>query len=425
MKRFLLTVLAALLLSGCSSQMKHQKNDDVYEFAKIVAMGQIETVLGYDSESKYSLHKVQGEKEEFPYIYQVTKDDEPVIHIEFEYDVNVHYGGVCFDYGEGYLIPTVKDRYFRLYEPDEYLYSVSLNHEMDYADYQEVHVQHFDEYYHEEVMDLLMDSLSDLEEIEIHDGDLVQLGTPVLIYEVKLNEENKTIEVNQINHFDYPVYINHELKTVFSAVIRKETGTASYGFRSLEEYPLLKENERFIRIAAGTSYRQEFMVTEDGIENDDAVYPLYVDKAMDSIKSIVQNLDDAIEIVAGRIVAISVDESMNSESYKAVENFGTGKIVSEDPLYDPDYNEIGYVYSLNCGGTDGYAITVKNGDSYVVNEASSDTVNPYEGLSKDTIRVYAGPFGYFFYLENGMLMDLRTGEEVDPSNVRRYKFESE
>ncbi len=347
MKRFLLIVLSVLLLSGCSSQMKHQKNDDVYEFAKIVAMGQIETVLGYNSESKYSLHKVQGKKEEYPYIYQVTKDDEPVIHIEFEYDVNVHYGGVCFDYCEGYLIPTVKDRYFKLYDSEEYLYSVSLNHEMDYADYQEVHVQHFDDRYHEEVMDLLMDSLSDLGEIEIHNGDLVQLGTPVLIYEIQLNEENKSIEVNQINQFDYPVYINHELKTVFSAVIRKEAGTASYGFRSLEEYPLLKENEKFLRVAAGTSYRQEFMVTEDGIVNNDVVYPLYVDKAMDSIKSIVQNLDDSAEIVKGRIVAISADESMNPESYKIAAAFGIGKIISEDPLYDPDYNEIGYVYSFS------------------------------------------------------------------------------
>lgn len=70
----------------------------------------------------------------------------------------------------------------------------------------------------------------------------------------------------------------------------------------------------------------------------------------------------------------------------------------------------------------GHVVVLKKGSSYIVNEASN-SVNPYEGLSKDVIQVYAGPFGYLYYLDNGMLMDLRTNEEVDPANVRRYKIE--
>ena len=45
-----------ILLMGAGCSMK-QKNDDAYEYAKIVATGHIETVLGYDPESNYSLHK--------------------------------------------------------------------------------------------------------------------------------------------------------------------------------------------------------------------------------------------------------------------------------------------------------------------------------------------------------------------------------
>ena len=298
MKRFFFALLVLLMCVGCSV---HQRNDDVYEYAKTMATGHIETVLGYEPESNYSLHKVQGTEGEFPYIYQVTKDEEPILLVEFEYDTSILYSGFSFDYGEGYLIPKVKDKYFRNYESDEYLYSVELNSEMDYKLYKNVTVQHLDYTYHEEAMDKLMDYLSDqnlgymcsdLEGFELHDGDLVQLGAPVLIYKIALNEENKTIEIIQINQFDYPVYINHELKTVFSINIYQEEGEAGYGFVPINKYPMLKD-EKLIRIQTGTLYLKELLVTEDGIVNDDAVYPLYVDNTMDTLKMLVQGLNDS------------------------------------------------------------------------------------------------------------------------------------
>ena len=436
MKRFFFALLVLLMCAGCSV---HQRNDDVYEYAKTMATGHIETVLGYEPESNYSLHKVQGTEDEFPYIYQVTKDEEPILLVEFEYDTSILYSGFSFDYGEGYLIPKVKDKYFRNYESDEYLYSVELNSEMDYELYQNVTVQHLDYTYHEEAMDKLMDYLSnsdlgymcpDLEGFELHDGDLVQLGAPVLIYKIALNEENKTIEIIQINHFDYPVYINHELKTVFSIYAYQEEGEVGYGFVPINKYPMLKD-EKLIRIHAGTLYLQELLVTEDGILNEGAVYPLYVDKALASLQDIVKDSDLSIEIVAARYIepaGFSIENSVNPEAYRAAEDFvssdygGTVKIVDEDILYDPDYNVVAYNYALTYyGGGTGHAIVVKKGTSYIVNEASYGE-NPYEGLSKDVIKVYAGPFGYLYYLDNGMLMDLRTNEEVDPANVRRYKI---
>ena len=210
----------------------------------------------------------------------------------------------------------------------------------------------------------------------------------------------------------------------------QEEGEAGYGFVPINKYPMLKD-EKLIRIHAGTLYLQELLVTEDGIMNEGAFYPLYVDKALASLQDIVKGSDLSTEIVAARYIepaGFSIENSVNPEAYKAVEDFveydynGTVKIVDEDILYDPDYNVVGYNYALTYyGGGTGHAIVVKKGTSYIVNEASYGE-NPYEGLSKEVIKVYAGPFGYLYYLDNGMMMDLRTNEEVDPANVRRYKI---
>lgn len=424
MKRIIIMMLILLMSAACSMQ---QKNDDAYEYAKMVATGHIETVLGYDPESNYSLHKVKGVKDEFPYIYQVTKDQQPVLYIEFVYDDNILYSGFSFDYGEGYLIPTVKEQYFKLFESDDYLYSVALNPEMEYKGYHDVVFQHLDVDYDQEVMDKAMSYLSESdsgmlpEGIQCQKGDLIQLGKPILYYEIVLNEDKKTIEVNQLSYFDYPIYINNQLKCLASASFYEEG--SGFGFKRLEECLPIYTNDKFIIVTTGTLYSQDFFVTEDGITNSEIKVPLYVNAALDSIQNMVKDIEPSTAIVAARTIESAgfIENSMKPESYKAVEDFGIGEIMSEDPLYDPDYNEIGYVYSLDCDGLDGYAITVKKGGSYLVNEASSDTANPYDGLSKDTIRVYAGSFGYFFYLENGLLMNLRTNEEVDPDNVRRYQ----
>lgn len=400
-----------------------------------MATGHIENVLGYDPESNYSLHKVKGNQDEFPYIYQVSKDKETILHIEFEYDTAIHYGGMSFEYKEGYLIPTVKDKYFRIYESDEYLYSVSLNPEMEYEDYRDVVVTDLDENYDQEVMDKVISYLSTSdhmlpEGVECHEGDLVQLGSPIPHYRVELNGENKTIEVNQLGGLDYPVYINNELKCIAAPFFSEE----GFGFRNIEDYPLLLTNEKYIVVAVGGAYYQNFFVTENGVSNPETKYPLYVDKAMASIQDIVKDLEPPRKIVVARYIeekGLTIEESLNPEAYRAAEEFididygGTVKIVAEDILYDPDYNVVGYNYALTYyGGGIGHAVVVKKGTSYIVNEASYGE-NPYEGLSKDVIKVYAGPFGYLYYLDNGMLMNLRTNEEVDPANVRRYKVEDE
>ena len=437
MKKIFSLLLVLLMIAGCATQSKHQKNDDIYEFAEIMATGYLENVLGYNPEAKYSLHKIKADTDEPSYVYQVTKDNEAILLIKLAYSDEVAYGGMCFDYGDGYLISTVKDKYFRIYESDEYLYSVSLNPEMEYKDYRDVVVTDLDENHDQEVMDKVISYLSTSdsmlpEGVACNEGDLIQLGTPILTYGIELNEENKTIEVNQYNLFIYPVYINSELQCFADATYHEEG--SGFGFMSVEAYPQFSANEKFIRVTTKGAYHKEFFVTENGDSNPELKYPLYVDKALESLLDIVKDSDLSTEIVAARYIesaGFNIENSVNPEAYKAVVDFveydynGTVKIVDEDILYDPDYNVVGYNYALTYyGGGTGHAIVVKKGASYIVNEASYGE-NPYEGLSKDVIKVYAGPFGYLYYLDNGMLMNLRTNEEVDPANVRRYKVEDE
>ena len=58
MKKIFSLLLVLLMIAGCATQSKHQKNDDAYEFAKTMATGHIENVLGYNPESDYLLHKI-------------------------------------------------------------------------------------------------------------------------------------------------------------------------------------------------------------------------------------------------------------------------------------------------------------------------------------------------------------------------------
>ena len=437
MKKIFSLLLVLLMIAGCATQSKHQKNDDIYEFAEIMATGYLENVLGYSPEAKYSLHKIKADTDEPSYVYQVTKDNEAILLIELVYSDEFAYGGMCFDYGDDYLISTVKDKYFRIYESDEYLYSVSLNPEMEYKDYRDVVVTDLDENHDQEVMDKVISYLSTSdsmlpEGVECNEGDLIQLGTPILTYGIELNEENKTIEVNQYNVFIYPVYINSELQCFADATYHEEG--SGFGFMSVEAYPQFSVNEKFIRVTTKGAYHKEFFVTENGVSNSEIKYPLYVDKAMESIQSIVNDLDLSTKTVAEGYIEINkltAEESLNPEAYKVAEEFIGSDIdesviiIDEDILYDPDYNELGYNYSIAYyGGGKGHVVVLRKGSSYIVNEAS-DSENPYDGLSKDHIRVYAGPFGYYYYLDNGMLLDLKTYKEVNPEDVKRYRLEDE
>ena len=94
MKKLGILLVVLCMLFGCTSK---QDKDDVYRCAKTMATGFIENSLGYDTNAKYELQKVKGEKGVFPYIYQVVKDDVPIFTIEFVYEDDMVYGGVSFE----------------------------------------------------------------------------------------------------------------------------------------------------------------------------------------------------------------------------------------------------------------------------------------------------------------------------------------
>lgn len=291
MKRILI-ILLILLLSGCSFQQ--QNYDDTYEFAKQAAIGYIETVLGYNAELRYELHRIES-SEEYPIIYQITINKEPLFHVEFEYGTEIAYGGVNFIYKDGYLYPLVRPIDFVYYTEEQYLFSIPFNEDMEYTEYQNVEIIQIKENYAHLAYERL-ERIFNEEQLSFYlsdadwsfqQGDQFTLKEPVLHFGIILDQDNKVIVVNQSRKFDYPVYINGELKTVFSIVVNEEGRISSKGFVNVEEYQgLLDSEKKFVLATTRSFYLQEYIITKDHLIPEDIPHPLYIDKAIIEIQKL-------------------------------------------------------------------------------------------------------------------------------------------
>ena len=78
------------------------------------------------------------------------------------------------------------------------------------------------------------------------------------------------------------------------------------------------------------------------------------------------------------------------------------------PLYDCGLDESGRVYSFTLGGSEGFAVLLRRGGDYEVEELYFDAANPYAGVR---CPVYAGFMKYLGY-EAGTFRDLLSGLPV-------------
>ena len=283
MKKLSILLFVLCMLFGCTSK---QDKDDVYKCAKIIATGYIESTLGYNTNAEYELQKVKGEKDVFPYIYQVTKDDTPIFTIEFKYENEMTYGGVSFVYNEGYIVPYIQSERFLTYNDEQIEYSSSINEDMEYSDYNDVKFIGLEKSLDELVADKLTDI--DLEFCPNYAvGDEVELYEPVKLLNIKLNSETMVIELCEYTDYDFPVYVNDELVSVLGLAFSEEYDSYGLGYESLDDtyYQLLKGNQKFVRVVFGQILdHQEVFVLEDGTIVSSRPYPLYVDKTIDVIK---------------------------------------------------------------------------------------------------------------------------------------------
>ena len=294
MKKLGILLVVLCMLFGCTSK---QDKDDVYRCAKTMATGFIENSLGYDTNAKYELQKVKGEKGVFPYIYQVVKDDVPIFTIEFVYEEDMVYGGVSFEYDAGYIVPYIQSERFLTYANDRNEHSSSLNAGMEYEEYQNVNVIHLEESLDELVADKLVDiSLESCPGYTV--GDKVVLFEPVKLLLVKLNDETKDIEVHEGTNFHFPVYVNDELVSILGLAFSKEFDGYGLGYEFLDDTysQLLNGNQKFVRVSYGNLLSQgTVFVLEDGTIITEHPYPLYVDTTIDIIKDYLEG-EEPLEI---------------------------------------------------------------------------------------------------------------------------------
>ena len=294
MKKFSILLFVLCMLFGCASK---QDKDDVYRCAKIMATGYIESTLGYDTNAAYELQKVKGEKDVFPYTYQVTKDDTPIFTIEFVYESEMTYGGVSFVYNDGYIVPYIQSERFLTYNDDRIEYSSSINEDMEYSEYSDVKFIGLEKSLSELVDEKLIDI--DLEFCPGYVvGDKVVLYEPVKMLRISLNSETKGIEVSEYTNFDFPVYVNDELVSVLGLAFSEEYDSFGLGYDPLDDtyYQLLNGNQKFVRVVFGQLIdHQEVFVLEDGTIVTNRPYPLYVDRTIDVIKEYLAN-EESLQI---------------------------------------------------------------------------------------------------------------------------------
>ncbi len=297
MRKLLVILFAVFVLFGCTKNDAY-KDDDIYEFAKTIAVGFIEMDYGYHPEKEYILQKIEGEQWKYSDVYQILVDDKAILLIEFEYVTDMHYGGYCFSYKDGYMLPTITSEHVRQYKEKDCEYSVSLNSMLNYEEYQTLEVipleEKWDSYVNNK-MDQIISHMDASEfNFEYQNGDKVYFGSPILSYSLHLNEEKKSIEVVELNRYQFPVYVNDEVQSIFDLSITDEE-SCGYGFDPLygTHIDLLKTGKKYVNVVLGDMiYGANIYIAEDGTITSDSNYPVYINKAQKTLQDLAANCEE-------------------------------------------------------------------------------------------------------------------------------------
>ena len=112
-----------------------------------------------------------------------------------------------------------------------------------------------------------------------------------------------------------------------------------------------------------------------------------------------------------------VEHFISSDTTTAENSWKDLNIQGSDAIYDSDLNEYGFVFDLENGNQEGYAIVVKNsaGD-FVFAEGSSTSSSPYSGY--DGKYIYTSTFGYYVLENNDVSTRTAVQEDLIFKDVR-------
>lgn len=134
----------------------------------------------------------------------------------------------------------------------------------------------------------------------------------------------------------------------------------------------------------------------------------------------------ALLTCAGSLIiaqASSVNEQeCDTVFFKALERVLTEENVTEEkieiekePLYDIALNPLGYLYAMEIGADDGFAIVVKAKDQYDVTEMYLNSSSPYNGY--DGLKIYVSAFMYVVH-SNGTYIETSSGAVLDEQALK-------
>lgn len=117
--------------------------------------------------------------------------------------------------------------------------------------------------------------------------------------------------------------------------------------------------------------------------------------------------NDSTEIALKYLNVSSIDPLWKKSSIK-----------SKEKLYDIDMNHIGEVFEINTNSGNGYIITLKIGEKYVVNEASPNITSPYHSnLEKN---IYNGPLSYLSANDKATIKNLDDNQIIERSQIEKF-----
>ena len=121
-----------------------------------------------------------------------------------------------------------------------------------------------------------------------------------------------------------------------------------------------------------------------------------------------------------------------SKSTELGDNFWNGfKITGSHKIYDNQLEEYGYVFNLNSGKNEGYAIVTCEDNVCSVVEASYDSASPFEDYENTHYLVYCSPLEYLvtekskFKSNNVLVKNIETNETAFIDGSKKVRFINE
>lgn len=263
MKKLVVTILAFLLLIGCSKPIiENEETKTLKVFAQSCAEGYLEINNLYNEDSQYYVSYVNSS--EPVYEYYVFCDEKVIAKIQLTYTEEMPYGGLCFGYNDGYIIGEVIEDNSQDIKVDGEKINLNDSIEMNYIKNIEV-----------EKLQLTAEQIDKMDKAAITEAsryisenkldDDLELISAVVYFATLVASDKETLLIKQSNRFDY-ILLEDE-KPIYVIVIDATTGelSATYEYENYLniDYDKLDDLEKLFILTGGRNQLFSSVIISD------------------------------------------------------------------------------------------------------------------------------------------------------------------